>query len=215
MNDRPSVFLSHASLDKETATTLKNNLSQYDIDLFLAHDDIDAGEYWDEALYDEIQNCDIFMVLLSENYHVGTYTDQEIGMGLAHGKNIIPISIDGTKPYGFISSIQSTHIGNIENITDIEKIAELVRKKSGVEVSIIDKTIEGLSQSTSWAEASVRAKQLLLYPKFSKSQIKIIASAYIDNDQIHDSFVASNIIRRILSEHKKLLNNDQLSLLNL
>lgn len=212
MNERVSVFLSHASADKTTATELKDNLSQYNIDLFLAHGDIDGGEYWVNVLYDKIQNCDIFMILLSEKYHIGKYTDQEVGMGIAHDKNIIPVSIDGTRPYGFISTIQSTHI---EDITNVSKIAELVINKSKVNISIIDKTIEGLVQSTSWAEAGIWTKRLSTYSKFSEPQICIIANAYIENDQIHNSFAARNVIRRILSKHKELLDSDQLSSLNL
>lgn len=101
------VFLSHSNKDKKIATELKSILSHYDIQVFLAHEDIDVGEEWLAKLYDEIQNCNVFFMLLSPNYHASQYTDQEAGIALNMNKPILQICIDETEPYGFTSKYQA------------------------------------------------------------------------------------------------------------
>jgi hypothetical protein len=50
------VFLSHSIIDKKIAGKIKKKLSQYGVDVFLAHDDIEGGEEWKIALVSEIKN---------------------------------------------------------------------------------------------------------------------------------------------------------------
>ena len=181
MDEHISVFLSHSSNDKKIATDLKTNLEHYNINLFLAHADISGGdlENWEQILCEKLENCDIFMILLSDQYHIGQYTDQEIGMGMAYNKNIIPISIDQTKPYGFINKIQSTNISKDVNPNDVQNIAELIMTKSKTKITIIDIIIDKFVHSSSWKESGNWTERLLKYDQFSKSQLSKIFTAYI------------------------------------
>ena len=198
-----SIFLSHSTADKEIASLLKGKLSDFKIDVFLAHDDIEGGIIWEEKLMTEIKNREIFMILLSKNYHMATYTDQELGIGIAYTKKIIPLSIDGTKPYGFINKIQSERCSVEINEKDMEKLLKLITGNSNSGQMIIDQIIYKLITSTSYAQSIDYGRKLKYFSKFTNLQINNIAIAYFDNNQIYDSGGATSIIMDILKQHKK------------
>ena len=53
---------------------------KHGLSVFLAHEDIDGGSDWVPKLYEEIQNSEVFIMLLTKNYHPSKYTDQETGI---------------------------------------------------------------------------------------------------------------------------------------
>ena len=148
-----SIFLSHATHDKNIASALKEKLAYFKINVFLAHDDLKGGVIWDDELNSEIKNCDIFMVLLSKKYHKASYTDQELGIGLANNK--IMISIDGTMPYGFIKKIQSILCEPEFDDETIHALLELIAISDSGKITIdqiTNKIINSLTNSTSYLQ---------------------------------------------------------------
>ena len=207
-----SIFLSHATHDKNIASTLKEKLACFEINVFLAHDDLKGGVIWDDELNSEIKNCDIFMVLLSKQYHKASYTDQELGIGLANNKTIIPISIDGTMPYGFIKKIQSILCEPEFDDKTIHALLELIaiHSDSGKITidQIINKIINSLTNSTTYNQSIECSKQLSLYSQFTDNQINDIARASINNNQIYRSAVAYPKIYNILKKHNAQIESN-------
>jgi nucleoside 2-deoxyribosyltransferase len=101
------VFISHADKERKVAGRLKRGLENIGLNAFVAHDDIVGGTDWNPALIERIEKCDIFVALISEAYRKADFTDQEAGIAFAMKKPIIPISLDGTMPYGFIKKFQA------------------------------------------------------------------------------------------------------------
>ena len=207
-----SIFLSHATHDKNIASALKEKLAYFKINVFLAHDDLKGGVIWDDELNSEIKNCDIFMVLLSKKYHKASYTDQELGIGLANNKIIIPISIDGTMPYGFIKKIQSILCEPEFDDETIHALLELIAIHSDSGKITIDqitnKIINSLTNSTSYMQSIECSKQLSLYSKFTNKQINDIAYALINNDQVYTSMIARPKIDHILKKHNTQIESN-------
>jgi len=202
------IFLSHSTEDKEIAGMIKKKLDPFGIDVFLAHEDIEGGTDWTPRLHSEIKTCEIFIILLSTNYHASNFTDQELGMALAYGKPLIPISIDGTMPYGFMEKYQSMKCQ--PDITDmnIGKLLGLIMNFSDTGKEYIDLLIEKLSKSFTFATAGFWAQKLISYSKFTDSQINNLADAYIHNNQISDSFTAAPSIKLILKNNQKQIKSD-------
>ncbi len=121
------IFLSHADEDKKLAKRLAQILKKFGPKVFLAHDDIDAGENWEDILNEKIINCDIFLALLTDNFHNANYTDHEVGIAFGLKKPIVPVSIGKIDPYGFMSKIQTK---KISEDFDEEEIGKLVKKMS-------------------------------------------------------------------------------------
>lgn len=179
------VFLSHADEDKIVARRIANALEKYQVKTFVAHDDIDAGDDWETTLIDKIKECDLFMALLSKNFHNAHYTDHEVGIARGFNRPIIPIRIDNTSPYGFMLKFQAKKIS--ADVIGEAEITDLVHSMSTVTEkgrNIIDNLIKEFSNVGTYDEANDISVTLFTYTKFSKEQINDIAEAYIHNDQI-------------------------------
>lgn len=201
------VFLSHSIDDKQIAGIIKKKLKPFGIEVFLAHDDIEGGEDWKTVLYSEIKDCEIFLVLLSQNYHNAKFTDQELGMALANEKKVLPVSIDGTIPYGFIEQYQSIKCEPSLD-EDIEKLLSLIMNFSSTGKDFLDLLIDKLYNANSYDNATFWARKLLSYSKFSNEQVNKIALSYIRNSQIHNSFMAAPNVLYILKNNQKKIKSE-------
>ena len=200
------AFLSHADKERETAGSLKEKLRSYGIDVFVAHDDLEGGTEWMSRLYAEIKECEIFLILVSENYHSSNFTDQELGMALSYEKPIIPICIDSTIPYGFMSKYQCVKAS--PEFYDVQEVVSIIIKHSEPGQEFVDLLISQLERADSFNAAYKHAVELLTYDKLSKEQASKVLNAYNDNSQIYNSFIARPVMKDILSRNKKQLSKE-------
>lgn len=202
-----NVFASYSNNDKDIIGLLKDKLEPYGVDLFLAHSDIDAGTAWTRKLQKEINDCSIFFVLLSENYHQAKFTDQEYGMALAYEKTIVPIRIDNTEPYGFIRDIQVEQCDPTFPTKDVKNIISVILRYSNPGKDFLDILINNLCKADSYIDAMHWIKQLHYYDLFSDEQINSVADAYLTNPQIYGSFIAHPNTLHFLKRHQKQIND--------
>lgn len=101
------VFISHLSVHKDKAKQLKEALSPYYIDCFVAHEDIFPSLEWQMEITKALQTMDVFISIHCQNFKESIWCQQEIGADIARNVKIIPIKFDGKEdPEGFISRIQ-------------------------------------------------------------------------------------------------------------
>lgn len=184
------TFLSHSDHDKKIARKFADSLSIYGFDVFVAHDDIQVGEEWEETLKEKIKNCELFLVLLSEFFHKANFTDHEIGIATAFNKQIFPIRIDDTKPYGFMSKFQAKKISLHMDSNEIRLLAIRLMSFSDEGKSLIDQIIEKLHTADSYKKANNSAEVLFEYTRFTHNQVNKIAEAFISNSQVRGGWTA-------------------------
>ena len=184
------TFLSHSDEDKKIARKLANNLAIYGFDVFVAHDDIEIGDEWEETLIEKIKNCELFLALLSKNFHEARFTDHEIGIATAFNKQIFPIRIDDTKPYGFMSKFQAKKISLNINHDEIKNLAESLMKYTDEGKNVVDRVIEKLENAGSFSDANYAAEILFEYRNLTYKQINTIAKAFLSNHQISGGWTA-------------------------
>lgn len=110
-NPGKKVFISYSVNDKEYAGKIKNLLNYVGLESFLAHEDIDVSHEWANKILEEINQSSIFICLLSKNFLDSHYCLQETGIAVVRRDVcIIPLSLDGSIPPGFLSKIQSSKI---------------------------------------------------------------------------------------------------------
>ncbi|MDE2589357.1 MAG: toll/interleukin-1 receptor domain-containing protein [Patescibacteria group bacterium] len=206
MNIPIEVFLSHADEDKRIARKIANALKTYHIKVFVAHDDIDAGDDWETVLIEKIKDCDIFLVLLSENFHNAHYTDHEVGIARGLNKQIVPIRIDNSNPYGFMSKFQAKKITDDDMETEIAELASKMASATEKGKSAIDKLIQEFGESGTFYLANELSDALFSYAKFSKEQINAIAEAFLYNDQIRGGFRSGPRCESLFEENWKKLD---------
>jgi hypothetical protein len=104
------AFMSYQTSEKEIAARVAALLKPLSIDCFMAHEHIDVSHEWRDVILAKLGITDIFVPLLSKAYLTSAWCVQESGIAAFRNLTIVPLSIDGTTPPGFLGSFQSTKI---------------------------------------------------------------------------------------------------------
>jgi len=85
------VFISYSRRDSELATQLHDDLEREGMDAWLDNSDISAGYEWDNSIEDAIDNCDYFVLLISESSMASENVLDEVNFARNLDKRIIPV----------------------------------------------------------------------------------------------------------------------------
>ena len=81
------AFISYATADKGLARQIKDGLEKYGLETFLAHEDIQPAEEWQQVILDNLESTDVFIPIITGNFPESKWTDQESGIALTHGNS--------------------------------------------------------------------------------------------------------------------------------
>jgi hypothetical protein len=157
--DNMRAFLSYQTADKLVAGRISELLKGLGISAFMAHEDIEVSEEWQHRILKEIGEADLFIPILSERYFSSVYCAQESGIAAFKIMTMIPLSIDGTIPHGFLAHIQSTKI-NPDNPTYLDLLPGLAKRDISFLISAIITIVAG---SRSWRGAESNFQLILPY----------------------------------------------------
>jgi hypothetical protein len=202
------IFLSHSDKDKKIARNLADELSNFGLKIFVAHDDIQVGDHWETTLIEKIRHCDLFLVLLSANFHNSQYTDHEVGIAYGLNKSIVPVRIDETIPYGFMSKFQAKKISVDIDKNEIAKFFYTVVSKNETGMKMLNNLIEEFCKSQSFIAANRVTSLLSQYPNFSDEQIHKIIESYISNDQISQAFKSRKWCKILIAKNWEKLDKN-------
>jgi len=210
--ERAYAFISYQTDDKHVAGRIRDVLSGGGIESFLAHEDIEVSDEWRVKILEEIGKADIFICLLSKSYFGSPWCVQETGIAaFREDMTVIPLSIDGSIPQGFISNIQSTKI-NPDQITIKDLLPGLLKHNLS---KGIDLMIEIIGGSGSFRSAEANFGLILPYiGDLSDEQMKSLLEKVITNKQIHHAnLCAHDYIPPLLESHGHLLDESDLEFL--
>ncbi|NQV28189.1 MAG: tetratricopeptide repeat protein [Rhodopirellula sp.] len=96
---RPTVFLSHSSLDKPAARRLADSLTMHGIDVWIDEGEITVGAPISQTISDALKDCDYLVALLSQNSVESEWVKREICSRLhsdaANARHsILPVQLD-------------------------------------------------------------------------------------------------------------------------
>ena len=105
------VFISYSTEDKIIAAKIKEILVSFGIKCFMAHDDIEISEEWKLRIINELNEADIFIPLLSNNFKSSDWCSQESGIACYRNILFIPLTLNkNIQPYGFMNFRQGGFI---------------------------------------------------------------------------------------------------------
>ena len=176
------AFISYSTIDKQIARQIKTALDEYQVDAFPAHEDINVSQEWKDRIIQELKQANIVVALLSTALKQSDWAPQEIGLASARSDVLfIPLSVDGTISFGFISHIQSKPIpaDGIHSDLFIEPIINRFPHH------IILALIERMARAGSFRRAeSLMSPLVPHFDKFDDAEISAFATASIENGQI-------------------------------
>ena len=180
-----NAFISYSTANKEWSGAAKLALKKIGFQGFLAHEDLQVSDEWETAIIRELKRADVFVALLSKEFKQSEYCSQEVGFIVPKKKVlIIPLSIDGTMPYGFISHLQGVRVYNEENVS--EAIFDvLLRKRPRIAIPAWIKRVEDAG-SFRGSEAIVQPL-VAHFPKFTSKEAVAFAKAALGNSQVWDA----------------------------
>lgn len=187
------IFLSHSSEDKVVAREIADKMEENKgINVFVAHKDLEPGVIWKKELSDRIFRCDVFMALLTKNFHLAEWTEQEVGIAHAFRKYIIPIRFDNTLPMGFIVDHQARKISLPLEDSDIKELMDMIVVFSKEEQKRIDGLIQQLSGALHYHEANKFAIELFEdNNKFTDEHINNIANVFLNNTEVREAWTSN------------------------
>ena len=206
------AFISYSSHDKAYGAQVKRILQSYGIACFLAHEDLEISVEWKSRILEELQRCDVFIPLLSRAFRESDWAPQEIGVAIVrHEVAIIPLSIDGTMPFGFIAHVQGKLV-SAEGVSESLIIAPLIRKYPH---TIIPGMIQKVSRATSYRGAEAAMKPLVpLYPILNDDELDVLVKASINNDQVWSASLCNiDYLPKLIEMHKRRIDKDKLKAL--
>ena len=174
------VFISHRTTHKLDATKLKQELSLWGINCFVAHKDIDVSEEWRSEILFALNSMHAFAALITDDYHGSDWTDQELGFALAKGVPIFPL-LSGGKSYGFIDAKQHIEL-------DWNTISQIMIDKLSNYHEYIYSFISAIGKCTSFDTASDLYKNLPQYRSMSHDEINLMIVAYNSNNYIRNNY---------------------------
>ena len=101
------VFVSYSTVDLEWARYLKLLLTDAQAQVFVAEYDVLPGEALSTKIVDEINACDLFIVLWSRHSRASAYVNSEVFHAKAQGRTILPLLLQpGLILPSFLSDIK-------------------------------------------------------------------------------------------------------------
>jgi len=193
------AFISYSSLQTDHAKVVKDFLRDIKVDSFVANDDLRSATDWKKSIMEELLECEIFIPLLSKNSKASNWCSQEIGIAYAKKKKIVPISIDATRPYGFIGHLQAKTID--------EHQVEILLSEGLLENRIPNGSL-GFIEMLKW-KGSFRFSEIIFksmapfFRRISTEDINKIVELSISNNQVWPAAdCRSDYIPKLLSARK-------------
>lgn len=204
--DKVKIFLSYSTRNKKLASVLKEELEKYGLDVFLAHQTIRVSHEWEKRILTELNDCHVFVALLTKESRKSEWTDQEAGFAMAYGKKIIPLLRSQKVPHGFLNRFQADKI-KIKNIRlNCREIISGFIENEGLHQAFRNAIIVKLGQSKGFIETNEYIDRILEFPGFSSSQLDSIDALIKENDQIHNAFNTDKVLKPFLMREREKLN---------
>jgi hypothetical protein len=179
------AFISYSVEEKEFGGAVKQVLENLGVECFLAHEDIQVSEEWKSRIIQELKEVDVFVTLLSAKFKASNWCSHELGFIVSRPEVlIVPLTIDRTTPYGFISHIQGQYVSDVALISGI--IEELLYRKRPRDMIPIQ--IGRVRSAGSFRGAEVAVRPLVPhFAIFTEQEVADFAAAAVGNYEVWDA----------------------------
>jgi hypothetical protein len=200
------AFLSYQTDERAIAARVSDLLVKINITTFMAHEHIEVSVEWREEILRQLDLADLFVPILSAKYWGSIWCKQESGIAAFRGMTIIPLSIDGAIPQGFMAHIQSTRIDPAA--PTYQNLLPGIAKN---DLSFVIATVtEIISGSRNYRAAEANFALILPYlDRATDDQVVELLRISTANGQIcHAGLCAQKYLPPLFASHRHLLDAD-------
>ena len=202
------AFISYSVADKDWGARVKTALESLGVGSFLAHDDMQVSELWRDRIIEELREVDIFVAILSSSFRSSEWCSQEVGFIISRPEvTLVPLTIDGTTPYGFMSALQGRRISQDREFTSI--LSEALFRHRPRE--LIPRQIRKMRDATSFRRAEEIVRPLVPhFRQFTDDEVIAFADAAAANSEVWDAWECrSKFIPEFVSVNGRRVPEDQ------
>lgn len=198
------AFMSYQTDERATAAKVSELLNKMGITSFMAHEHIEVSVEWRIEIIRQLSLAELFVPILSKKYYDSIWCQQESGIAAFRAMTIIPLSIDGSIPQGFIGHIQSTKI-NPDAPTFKDLVPGLAKQDVSFVVDAITKIISG---SANYRKAESNFELILPYiDRATDAQITELLKVSTRNNQVCNAgLCAQTYLPPLSASHGHLLD---------
>ena len=205
------TFLSYSSKDFEIASQFYSVLTDFPLlNNFMAPGDIPAGLKGNDFILKQIKECDIFIIIGTENYHLSNFTEQEIGAAWAFDKKILPLAMGGKTEFikGIASDFQIKTFPTFYGDSMAGIALDIYSQSMGEESDLLNFLIDNeLKICSNYARANaIYALVKKLTDKLNENQTRSILDAFLLNDQIRGSHKWGSSVSQFFNKQKDMLD---------
>jgi len=204
------IFISYSDKDKTLVSKLKQRLSDFPlVDVFVAPEDIPPGVNGDNYIREEVKNSDYFIAYMTDNYHKGNWTEQEVGLAWAFNVPIIPFIDKDVEVHGYSAKFQIKEIPDFYNFVISKILLKLYGKFVKPDDLIVHLIEKELPSSTSYARSNAIGSLIEnITPKLSLEQSTNVLRAFLYYDQVTYSNYWTTQIKLARQGKKSLIQYD-------
>ena len=136
---------------------------------------------WQDEIERALNSMDALVAILTDDFHVGSWTDQEIGFAFGRGTPIIAVKLEGADPRGFIGKFQAV---SSDWTSAPDRIAKLLFNHS----KMVDAYVEAMKNCSSFDNANKLAEVPTEIKDCSETQVQSMLEAYNENTEISHAF---------------------------
>jgi len=193
------IFLSHVSKYKTKAEELKEKLNNLHISTFVAHTDIEPTKKWQDEIELALESTDCLLALITEDFHISNWTDQELGIAMGKGKLIIPVACGGN-PYGFLQKYQWLKSPSFDIDYIKEEMFTILSMNNLSKRKFSEALVNKFESSHSFISARVNIKLLERVDYLDSDLLKRIQVAHDNNSQINESFGVTHRVQQLIKK---------------
>jgi len=172
----------------------------------MAHEHIEVSVEWRNEILRQLGLADLFVPILSQQYYTSIWCKQESGIAAFRGMTLIPLSLDGSIPQGFIGHVQSTMLQGGQ-----ATYHQLMRGVASRDMSFAINAGIGLvanARSFRQAEYHFEAVRPYLYGATDQQVIELLTVSARNGQVCHASLCAHDYLPPLMQSHGHLLSPD-------
>jgi hypothetical protein len=200
------AFMSYQTADRLVAANVAKLLEDIGIQCFMAHEHIEVSVQWREEILRKVGLADLFIPILSQRYYESIWCKQESGIAAFRRITIIPLSIDGSIPQGFMSPFQSTFLEN-SNPTYQKLVPGLATHDVRFLISAIT-TLVGQSKTFRGVEYNFQLVLPYLGQATGAQIVELLGVSHRNNQVHHASLCAREYLPPLMKSHGHLLQDN-------
>ncbi|MGE4064510.1 MAG: toll/interleukin-1 receptor domain-containing protein [Rhodospirillaceae bacterium] len=192
------LFISHRDEHKLAATKIAEGLEPLGVSGFVAHHTIEPMSTWRSEILNGLETMEIMLACITDDFHEGSWTDQEVGFALGRGIPIIRLKLQSQDPRGFIGDIQAMR-GDLSNPeASIDDIYRVLCDKLGQGKRLKQSMIAAFIASPNFDETRSRFDRMNAYVHdLSKDEVFQIVDAFGKTETLYHAIWLTNHYNRL------------------